>query len=67
MNFKTLAFRLICCGSCADRESFVRVGPNFDKFFLIDEGIEDLNVSINWPSCHLAGGPMMAQHHMLAG
>ena len=36
-------------------------------FFKLDEGIEDLNVSINWPSCHLAGGPMMAQHHMLAG
>ena len=30
--------------------SFVRGGPNDNVFFLIDEGIEDLNSVINRPS-----------------
>ena len=41
---------------CADAESFVRGGPNlitffffFFFFFLVDEGIEDPNVTINGP------------------
>ena len=43
----------------------------FAFFFLIDEGIEDPNVTINGPSMpaserpfqwHFAGGPIMAQH-----
>ena len=38
---------------CADRESFVRGGPNSITFFLVflvDEGIENPNVTINGPS-----------------
>ena len=57
----------------ADRESFVRGGLNFDKvFFLVNEVIEDPNVSINWPSSarqrnvifkwRFVDGPMKAQN-----
>ena len=38
------------CSTCADPESFVRGGPNliaFFFFFLVDEGFEDLNTTIN--------------------
>ena len=36
----------------ADPESFVRGGPNVIRFsfFLVDEGIEDPNITINGPS-----------------
>ena len=44
-----------------DPESFARGGPNLITFFLVDEGIEDPNITIifKW---RFAGGPMMAQH-----
>ena len=50
-----LVYRLLsqaCTGkTCADRESFVRGGPNLIAFFfLVDEGIEDPNTAINGPS-----------------
>ena len=35
---------------CADPESFVRGVAKFDNFFLVDEGIEHPNVTINGPS-----------------
>ena len=35
--------------SCADPESFVRGGP-YLMFFLVGEGIEDPNTTINGPS-----------------
>ena len=42
--------------SCADPECFVRGDPNLITFFcfLVDEGIEDPNTTINGPSsaCH---------------
>ena len=32
-------------------------------FFKVDEGIEDPNVTLNWPfKWRFAGGPMMTQH-----
>ena len=34
----------------ADPESFVRGGPNLITFFLVDEGIEDPNITLNGPS-----------------
>ena len=37
-------------GSCADPESFVRGGQNFIFFFLVDNVIEDPNVTINGTS-----------------
>ena len=36
--------------TCADPESFVRVGPNLITFFLVNEGIEDPNITIKGPS-----------------
>ena len=35
---------------CADPESFVRGGPNLITFFLVVEGIEDPNITINGQS-----------------
>ena len=35
--------------TCADPESIVRGGQN-NNFFLVDEGIEDPNITINGPS-----------------
>ena len=35
--------------SCADPESFVKGGPNLIMHFLVVEGIEDLNNTINGP------------------
>ena len=29
---------------------FCQRGSKFDIFFLVDEGIEDPNITINWPS-----------------
>ena len=44
----------VCKAACADPESFIRGGPNLITFFLfvflVDEGIEDPNVTINGPS-----------------
>ena len=36
--------------ACADPESFVRGGPNSIFFFLVDEGIEDPNITLNGSS-----------------
>ena len=36
--------------TCADPESFVRGGPNLITFFLVVEGLEDPNSTINGPS-----------------
>ena len=51
---------------------FSQRGSKFDNvFFLVDEGIEGPNITINGPSTaasempfkwHFAGGPMMTQH-----
>ena len=41
------------CLSYADPESFVRGGPNFDKVFLVDEGVRIhilLKVCHHWPA-----------------
>ena len=56
---------------CRSRK-FCQRGSKFDKFFfLVDEGIEDPNITINgpsWPASEMpfkwrfAGGPKMAQH-----
>ena len=35
---------------CVDPESFVRGVPNLITFFLVDEEIEDPNITINGPS-----------------
>ena len=62
--------------TCADPESFVRGGLNLITF-LVDDGKEDSNITTNGPSSAwptsgtpfkwlLAGGPVMAQHRMLA-
>ena len=36
--------------SCADLENFLRGGPNLITYFLVEEGIEDPNITINGPS-----------------
>ena len=36
--------------TCADPESFVRGGSNFDVVFLVDEGIEDPHTTMSGPS-----------------
>ena len=36
--------------TCANPESFVRGGPNLITYFLVDEGIEDPNITINGSS-----------------
>ena len=44
---------------------FCQRGSKFDNVFLVDEGIEDPNTAINWPSSarhSLPGGSMVAQH-----
>ena len=39
-------------GTCTDPDNFVRVGPNLITFFffLVDEGIEDPNITLNGQS-----------------
>ena len=57
--------------SCADLESFVRGGQNLITFFLVYEGMDDPNTTVNrQPSARhrnaikwrFAGAPMMAKH-----
>ena len=46
-----ILFKHIMLVACADTINFVRGGPNFIRvFFLINEGIDDPNITINGPS-----------------